>query len=121
MLVRSGKMVHVSVRKIEGRMAPHKRNLIVLLFIFICSYAYYAIYGTKLDVSNNDFSLSWIIVVVTAVTLVIYMLTIRCPNPTCKRRQVIRGLSIQDIRWPGHSCFYCSVNLRTKYKGGRPL
>ena len=46
--------------------------------------------------------------------LVAYAYSITCP--VCGRRQVLRGLSIFDLRLPGERCYSCGCSL-----GGRKL
>jgi hypothetical protein len=54
-------------------------------------------------------------------SVVLYALSIRCPNSTCRRGQVFRGFSITDLSWPTSNCYYCGVPLSTKYKNGKPI
>lgn len=40
-----------------------------------------------------------------------YAFNIRCPDRFCNARQVFRGLSFFDIRFPGDKCYRCGANM----------
>lgn len=42
---------------------------------------------------------------------VLYAFNIKCKNPECAARQVFRGWSIFDIRWPSRKCYKCGREL----------
>lgn len=44
--------------------------------------------------------------------LAIYAWSIRCPVPTCGKRQVFRGGSIFNLHWPGDRCYACGAKLK---------
>lgn len=49
------------------------------------------------------------------VYVVIYAFLIRCP--ACSARQVFRGWSFFDIRWPSGSCHRCGRDLMKQCRG----
>lgn len=50
------------------------------------------------------------------VLTVIFAYSIKCPSPTCGARQVFRGMSIADIRWPKSKCYCCGTPLSKEHK-----
>ena len=102
-------------------MIRKKRILLVLFGCFICSFAFHILFGEPMTVEPLNISASWLIGMGFFVSTVVYSMTIRCPNPTCRRLQVHRGWSLLQIRWPDKRCYFCGVDLDVNYKNGRPL
>ena len=59
----------------------------------------------------EKFWLSWsfLLALIYSVLVVLYALSLRCTN--CGARQVFRGLSFFDIRWPEEECYSCGTDL----------
>ena len=47
--------------------------------------------------------------------LVAFAYSVSCP--VCGRRQVLRGLSIFDLRLPGERCYSCGCSLKERKPG----
>ena len=77
-----------------------KRNLIFLLATLGISVVAYK-FGAEI--------LFYPILVLGGI-IVFYALSIKCP--TCDKRQVFRGLSILDLRFPDDKCYSCGSNLK---------
>jgi hypothetical protein len=56
----------------------------------------------------------FIIPLIFGVFTVFYAFNIKCKNPECHARQVFRGLSFFDIRWPSSDCYKCGTPLEAK-------
>ena len=63
--------------------------------------------------ATSDKFLTWhfLVPLIFGIFVVVYAYTIRCPNISCKRRQVFRGSSIFDLRLPSDKCYYCKTKL----------
>lgn len=73
----------------------------------ICIHIYLKIFSDNLD---SD-AITWHAYLALSASLMtmIYCLSIRCPNPLCRVRQVFRGFLI--TRWPGETCYNCGTRL----------
>lgn len=98
------------------KMNPHKRNLIVLLLIQLVITITH-VFLTKPN--GVDIELTWhfILGLVFGIFIIIYAFSLRCPNPSCKKLQIFRGLSIFDIRWPEDNCYHCSTQILMSTSG----
>jgi hypothetical protein len=104
-------------------MNNYKQRLIILLIVDALLMLVHVLLREQSPVSGNIIENPWHywLVLVFNLFVVLYAFSLRCPNSTCQRRQVFRGYSIFDVRWPGNNCYYCGVPLSTKYKHGKPI
>lgn len=58
----------------------------------------------------EKFWLSWSFLLSLAygTAVMLYAFSLRCQN--CKARQVFRGMSIFDLRWPEETCYSCGAS-----------
>ena len=89
-----------------------KKKLIVLVSIEIILIVLY-VFSRSFNVGQLEEWLYWL-TLVFGVYAFLFAFSIKCSNPSCKRRQVFKGLSIIDIRLPGNKCYYCGTNLDIK-------
>ena len=94
-------------------MNTYKKRIIFLLGLAASSMLIH-IYLKLSTVRIESDNISWhaYLALSTSLMALIYCLSIRCPNPLCRIRQVFRGLLI--IRWPGDNCYYCGTKLFSK-------
>ena len=75
-------------------MNQQKKILILLILLFFICWAYHLLFGKTLaPIQDIPIEITWSSVLVTlnGGVLILYTLSIKCPNPACRRRQVVRG------------------------------
>ncbi len=94
----------------------HKKRLLALLTIEVVLIILDKITDKPSEITDSffsDFSIfSWSSLVLF-IAIVIYAFTLSCNH--CGARQVLRGISILDLRWPENRCWKCK-QLITKHK-----
>jgi uncharacterized membrane protein YeaQ/YmgE (transglycosylase-associated protein family) len=65
-----------------------------------------------LDSAEGFFEWHYILPIIVGALIVAYLYSIRCPNKSCRARQVLRGPSIFDLRMPADSCYKCNTKLK---------
>ena len=78
----------------------YKNNLIALLVIQVLLIVLYRL-----------FEIDWLFIptLVFGFLCIAYALSIKCPS--CGRGQVIRSMSIFDVKLPSEKCYYCKAFL----------
>ena len=104
-------------------MSKYKKHIVALLLIQVVLVAVYLAFRQPAEPGDSVLGSYWYFWVVLGfgVFSVLYAFSLRCPNPTCRRRQVFRGWSIFDLRLPEESCYHCGVPLSAEYKNGRSV
>lgn len=82
----------------SGLASPRIRVLVLLVAVALLAILYRAV--------DEVFFLPTLI---AGAVLVWYSLSVRCPY--CHKRQVLRGVSIFDLRLPGNACYSCGSPL----------
>jgi hypothetical protein len=92
-----------------------KATLITLLLLLAVLIAVHGFLQAPVD-SNGPVVYEWHywLALLGAVAVVAYAFSIRCSAPGCGRRQVFRGWSAFDLRWPGERCYHCNAPLDSK-------
>lgn len=102
-------------------MASHKSRLISLLAIEAALVALHVALRAPSEASASpSFEWHFWLALVVGVALVGYALSIRCPEPSCRKHQVFRGLSFFDLRWPSERCHSCGSTLEQKPSAHKP-
>ena len=65
-------------------------------------------------VLNLEYNWLFYPVLILGVTLVLYAFSIKCGH--CEKRQVFRGFSIFDLRFPKDNCYYCGSVMKERVK-----
>jgi hypothetical protein len=86
--------------------------LLVLLAVFIAVHGF--LQGPVDPNSPVVYEWHYWLALLGAVVVVAYAFSIRCAAPGCGRRQVFRGWSAFDLRWPGERCYHCNAPLDSK-------
>jgi magnesium-transporting ATPase (P-type) len=94
-------------------MNKYKRNLIILLCIQIILTLNHVVLRESFILNESNFNLSWHfwIGLLFGIFVILYAISLRCPNPACHRMQVFRGISVFDIKWPNDKCYSCGTHL----------
>ena len=50
-----------------------------------------------------------------------HILSYRCPNPICRRSQILRFTIPPQVFWPEPTCYHCGTPLNARYKDGKPI
>jgi len=90
-------------------MVTRKQKLIVLLAIQLLLTIAYILFGKNDQDFTEEISWLWVTALVFGSAVMFYAWSIRCS--TCHARQVFRGLSFFDLRWPGEVCYSCGGKL----------
>ena len=101
-------------------MNKYKRNLVILLAIQVIFTLIHIILREPQVMSEGILSTPWHfwISLLFGIFVLLYAISLRCPNPTCNRMQVFRGFSIFDLKWPEDKCYSCGVPLSSENKEG---
>ena len=93
-------------------MATHKARLVFLLGLEVALITLHVLLREPVGL-NSSVALEWHswLAMIGGLVLVGYVLTIRCPIPSCRRHQVFRGMSVFDFRLPGERCYVCNAPL----------
>jgi hypothetical protein len=104
-------------------MSKYKKHIVALLLIQALLVVLYLAFREQIVPGDGVLGSSWLFWAVLGFGAfsILYAFSLRCPNPTCRRRQVFRGWSITDLRLPEESCYYCGVSLSAEYKNGRSV
>ena len=94
-------------------MPAHKTSLVALLLLLGGLVVLHRVLRAPADIAGSvAFEWHFWLPAAVAVGLVVYAFSIRCSVPSCGRRQVFRGVSVFDLRWPGERCYYCRALLK---------
>ena len=87
-------------------------KLKILIFVECILIAIYKLSET-LGWHHQQFWTDWLFItpLLFGVFTVFYAFNIKCKNPECNAKQVFRGLSFFDIRWPSSKCYKCGKAL----------
>ena len=97
----------------------HKTKLAALLLLLVALIVLHQLLGASADTGAQlTFEWHFWLPLFVGMILVAYALSIRCPVPTCGRKQVFRGYSVFDLRWPGERCYYCHAPLNATQSDG---
>lgn len=104
-------------------MSKNKRKLIWLLYVWVALGVlhFLGIYiesAFNLDGISFYFSLP---VQAYGILMAWYIVTYRCPNPACRRNQIVRSVVPPIHSWPESVCYHCGTPLNARYKNGRPI
>jgi len=96
-------------------MGYHKTKLLILLAVTMLLGIFSRFFNDP-DFSDGLSSTSWTYWVGMAILvyLVYYVLTLRCPNPKCKKLQIYRSVSPKDWHLPNDNCYSCDTKLTQK-------
>jgi hypothetical protein len=93
-------------------MAAHKAKLIALAAAVLGLILLYRLLRVPTDGNSVVFEWHFWLALAAGVAFIAYAFSIRCSVPICARRQVFRGFSIFDLRWPGERCYHCGGPLK---------
>src|SRR5918996_445311 len=94
-------------------MPTPKQNLVALLVLLAGSVVLHRLLrGSEDAVGAVTFEWHFWLALAVGVTVIAYAFSIRCRAAGCRRGQVLRGLSLFDVRWPGERCYYCGASLK---------
>lgn len=104
-------------------MSKFKKRLIALLLVQMVLALVHVAFREPQEVNEGIFSSPWHfwLGLWFGVFVVLYALSLRCPNTGCRKMQVFRGYSVFDLRWPEEKCYSCGAPLSSVYKNGRPV
>jgi hypothetical protein len=93
-----------------------QRKLAFLVAFTVVAVSLSVFFGADKSLNEWGFYVhwSWLLGLIAGCSLVIYALSIRCPNPLCRRLQVFKSWSFFDIRWPSENCYFCRAQLETR-------
>lgn len=93
-------------------MAYHKTKLLTLLFVEAVIVAANRMFEQS-NFSDGLDKVGWLywLGMVLLIYIVYYVLTLRCPNPKCRRPQIYRSQSPKDWRLPEDKCYHCGTKL----------
>jgi len=122
--IRSKATIYMPYQK-PSRMNKRKKTLLLLLSVTIVMWLITLAFfkSPPPDLNNPEIRFNFVEVVlfICAVLTILYAWLIKCPNPTCKKRQVLRGSFGWTLRWPTDTCYDCGTSMEAKYKDSRPL
>ena len=103
-------------------MNKYKNRMATLLIIQAIITIVHIVLRETTQINENILGLSWHFWLALGFGLFVfyYAFSLCCPNPTCGCRQIFRGWSIYDLRWPENKCYRCGTSLSTEFKNGRP-
>lgn len=94
-------------------MNKYKARLLALLMVEAVLIGLHKFLAEPVSSYPSDISFEWHFI--TAFTLgifiIAYALSIKCPNPKCREKQVFLGWSIFDLRWPARKCHKCFCSM----------
>jgi len=85
------------------------------LLLILCSIFAIANKVFNTESLNGDLSpFSWLygISMVVLFYLSFFIVTLKCPNPNCKKPQIYRGVSPKQWHWPEDKCYSCGTKLK---------
>lgn len=93
-------------------MSYYKKRLVTLLFIQIFLVIVHKIYEPKTWelATFSEWPITYPLGLTCVVFLLFYAFSIQCPN--CKKKQVFRGWSVFDLKWPQEICYSCCTQLK---------
>lgn len=94
-------------------MSKYKARLLALIMVEAVLIGFHKLLAEPVSSYPSEISFEWHFI--TALTLGIfifaYALSIKCPNQNCRERQVFRGWSIFELRWPENKCYKCGCSM----------
>ena len=92
-----------------------KAKLVALLVLVAASIALHVLLRGPVDPAGPVvYEWHYWFAVLSAIVTLAYAFSIRCAAPGCGRRQVFRGWSVFDLRWPSERCYHCNAPLDSK-------
>ena len=92
-----------------------KATLVALLVLVAAFIALHGLLQGPVDPTGPvEYEWHYWLALLSAVVAFAYAFSIRCSVPGCRRRQVFRGWSAFDLRWPGERCYHCNAPLDSK-------
>jgi len=94
-------------------MNKHTLKLLSLLTLEVALIALHKFLSEPISSTPTDIAFEWhfIAALGLGIAIVIYAFSIRCSNQNCRERQVFRGWSIFDLRWPEERCYKCGYHM----------
>lgn len=104
-------------------MSENKRKLIRLLYLCVALGVLHFI-GIYIESAFNLDGISFYLtlpVQAYGIFMIWHIITYRCPNPACRRNQIVRSVVPPLFFWPESNCYRCGTPLNARYKNGRPV
>ncbi|WP_139044297.1 hypothetical protein [Marinobacterium stanieri] len=94
-------------------MSKYKARLFALLMVEVVFIGLHKVLEDPVSSYPTKISFEWhfIAALTLGIFIVVYALSIKCPNQSCRERQVFRGWSIFDLCWPEKKCHKCGCSM----------